>query len=40
MFLRLGQQPGKAVTNKEYITRTVKITNRGKPVLAETPAPL
>ncbi|MDV2864960.1 phage tail protein [Phytobacter ursingii] len=26
---------GKAVTNKEYITRSVKITNRGKPVLAE-----
>ncbi|WP_437888352.1 phage tail tube protein [Phytobacter sp. V91] len=32
---------GKAVTNKETITRTVKITNSGKPTLAEevtTPA--
>lgn len=26
---------GKAVTNKEYITRTVKVTNSGKPLLAE-----
>lgn len=27
---------GKAVTAKEYITRTVKVTNSGRPSLAET----
>jgi uncharacterized protein YjdB len=32
---------GKAVTNKENITRTVKVTNSGKPSLAEdTTTPL